>query len=65
MITRCPRAEREWLDDAGVRLIVPMIGTERHLAGLLMLGDKKSDEPYSSDDREAAAGDRATDCGRA
>ena len=44
------RAEREWLDDAGVRLMVPMIGTERRLAGLLMLGDKKSDEPYSSDD---------------
>jgi tRNA A-37 threonylcarbamoyl transferase component Bud32 len=45
-----PRAEREWLDEAGVRLIVPMIGTERHLAGLLMLGDKKSEQPYSSDD---------------
>jgi hypothetical protein len=45
-----PRAEREWLADAGVRLIVPMIGIERRLAGLLMLGDKKSDEPYSSDD---------------
>ena len=43
-------AERAWLDDAGVRLVVPMIGTERRLAGLLMLGDKKSDEPYSSDD---------------
>ena len=46
------RAEREWLDEAAVRLIVPMIGTERHLAGLLMLGDKKSEEPYSSDDRK-------------
>ena len=45
-----PRAEREWLADAGVRLIVPMIGIDRRLAGLLMLGDKKSDEPYSSDD---------------
>ena len=45
-----PPAEREWLDEAGVRLIVPMLGTERHLVGLLMLGDKKSDEPYSSDD---------------
>jgi GAF domain-containing protein len=44
------QAEREWLDEAGVRLIVPMIGTERQLTGLLMLGDKKSDEPYSSDD---------------
>ena len=45
-----PPAEREWLDEAGVRLIVPMTGTERHLVGLLMLGDKKSEEPYSSDD---------------
>jgi eukaryotic-like serine/threonine-protein kinase len=45
-----PHADREWLEEAGVRLIVPMIGTERHLLGLLMLGDKKSDEPYSSED---------------
>jgi eukaryotic-like serine/threonine-protein kinase len=45
-----PRSERDWLDDAGVRLIVPMIGSERQLVGLLMLGDKKSDEPYSTED---------------
>ena len=45
-----PPAERAWLDDAGVRLIVPMPGAERQLAGLLMLGDKKSEEPYSADD---------------
>ena len=43
-------ADRAWLEEARVRLIVPMIGTERHLVGLLMLGDKKSDEPYSSED---------------
>ncbi len=47
-----PRTEREWLDQAGVRLIVPMIGTERDVVGLLMLGDKKSEEPYSSDDQK-------------
>jgi hypothetical protein len=47
-----PRAEREWLDQAGVRLIVPLIGTEREVVGLLMLGDKKSEEPYSSDDQK-------------
>ena len=46
-----PRAEREWLVEAGIRLIVPLIGVERHLVGLLMLGDKKSDEPYSGEDR--------------
>jgi serine/threonine protein kinase len=45
-----PSADRGWLEDAGMRLIVPMIGTGRDLAGVLMLGDKKSEEPYSSDD---------------
>jgi tRNA A-37 threonylcarbamoyl transferase component Bud32 len=45
-----PAADRAWLEEAGVRLIVPMIGTDRRLLGLLMLGDKKSDEPYSSED---------------
>ncbi len=45
-----PQADRDWLSDAGVRLIVPMIASSRQLLGLLLLGDKKSDEPYSSDD---------------
>ena len=45
-----PQADRDWLSNAGVRLIVPMIASSRHLLGLLLLGDKKSDEPYSSDD---------------
>ena len=31
--TRLPRAEREWLEDAGVRLIVPMIGTRAPAGG--------------------------------
>ena len=42
--------DRAWLDEAGVRLIVPIAGADRHLLGLLMLGDKKSEEPYSPDD---------------
>jgi hypothetical protein len=45
-----PHAERDWLEEAGVRLMVPMLGTDRELTGLLMLGDKKSEQPYSSDD---------------
>jgi len=47
-----PAAEREWLDDTGVRLIVPLMGSDRSMLGLLMLGDKKSDEPYSPDDKQ-------------
>jgi hypothetical protein len=45
-----PDADRAWLAESGVRLIVPMIAGDRRLIGLLMLGDKKSEEPYSSDD---------------
>ena len=45
-----PAADRGWLEETGVRLIVPMIGTERRLVGLVMLGGKKSEEPYSSED---------------
>lgn len=45
-----PRADREWLAAAGVRLMVPMVGSDQHLFGVLMLGDKKSEEPYSTDD---------------
>jgi hypothetical protein len=47
--------------EAGVRLIVPMNGSERPLAGLMLLGDKKSDEPYSSDDLRLLQGDRTSD----
>jgi len=43
-------ADRAWLRETGVRLIVPMSDADRHLAGLLMLGEKKSEEPYSSAD---------------
>ena len=45
-----PRAERDWLSGAGARLLVPMIASNRDLLGLLLLGDKKSGESYSSGD---------------
>ena len=38
-----PQADRDWLAETGVRLIVPMIGSDRQVQGVLMLGDKKSD----------------------
>ena len=49
-IASLPAADRTWLAEAGVRLIVPITGGDRQLVGLLMLGDQKSDEPYSADD---------------
>jgi hypothetical protein len=43
--------EKEWLDQLDVSLIVPMCGTDQRPVGLLLLGEKKSEEPYSATDR--------------
>ena len=46
-----PPKEEEWLDQLDVSLIVPMCGTDQRPIGLLLLGEKKSEEPYSANDR--------------
>lgn len=43
--------EKNWLEHHGITLIVPMKATDHHLIGLLLLGEKKSEEPYSSTDK--------------
>jgi hypothetical protein len=45
-------AEPQWLDRLEVELVVPVVGSGRHLGGLLMLGPKKSEEPYNAGDLE-------------
>lgn len=47
-----PKNEKDWLEELGVILIVPMKATDHHLIGLLLLGEKKSEEPYSSTDKK-------------
>jgi len=42
-------SESRWLAERGVRLIVPVAGTER-VEGVLMLGERQSEEPYSAGD---------------
>ena len=44
--------EKEWLDQLGISLVVPMCGTDPRPIGLLLLGEKKSEEPYSATDRK-------------
>src|SRR5262249_18984586 len=51
-----PESERCWLDDLGVRLIVPITGTAERLVGVLLLGARRSDEPYSATDRRVLQG---------
>jgi hypothetical protein len=52
---RLPAADRDWLQAAGAALIVPIsagTGAERPLAGFIALGPKKSEEPYTAEDRK-------------
>jgi|CXWL01.1.fsa_nt_gi GAF domain-containing protein len=47
-----PAAERSWLDRLETRLVVPVRGRDERLLGLLLLGQKKSEEPYTPRDRK-------------
>jgi GAF domain-containing protein/predicted Ser/Thr protein kinase len=52
---RLPAADRDWLETAGAVLLVPIAagtGPERPLVGFIVLGPKKSEEPYSNEDRK-------------
>jgi eukaryotic-like serine/threonine-protein kinase len=53
---RLPEGERAWLERLGVRLIVPITGARERLVGVLLLGVRKSDEPYSSTDKHLLQG---------
>ena len=44
--------DHDWLNRLEVDFIVPVVGTGRRLTALIMLGEKKSEEPYSASDRE-------------
>ena len=51
-----PERERHWLDALGVQLIVPITGSVDRLVGVLFLGERRSDAPYSSTDRRLLQG---------
>lgn len=46
-----PAAAQRWLEKLQVSLIVPVKSTEERLLGLLLLGEKLSEQPYSAQDR--------------
>jgi tRNA A-37 threonylcarbamoyl transferase component Bud32 len=46
-----PANELEWFERMGVDLVVPIAGAARRLGGVLLLGEKKSEEPYTWSDR--------------
>lgn len=50
LINLLSKEENLWLDNLQVQIIVPMLGQNKKLVGLFLLGEKLSDEPYSKND---------------
>jgi hypothetical protein len=50
-LARMPEHDREWLRESRFRLLVPLIASEGTLVGILALGAKKSELPFSKEDR--------------
>lgn len=46
-----PEDDQAWLERNRVRHLVPVITTDRFMVGIIMIGSKRSDEEYSSEDR--------------
>jgi hypothetical protein len=52
---RLPADEQEWLACTNAALLVPVVGQDRALVGVIVLGEKRSEEAYTSEDRELLA----------
>lgn len=50
-LQRLPIEDREWLSDGGIHLLVPLVANDGSLLGLIALGEKRSELPYSREDR--------------
>jgi predicted Ser/Thr protein kinase len=58
---RLPAADRAWLAAGNIALLVPIFAgapadAERALLGVMILGQKKSEEPYTPEDRKLLSG---------
>lgn len=51
LVRRLPEEERNWILANRAELLVPLT-VERRLAGFLLLSERKSEEPYGSEERE-------------
>ena len=58
-VARLPASDRAWLETHQVALLVPVLagtGDARALIGVLVLGAKRSEEPYTGEDRRLLSG---------
>jgi eukaryotic-like serine/threonine-protein kinase len=54
-VRRLPPDEQNWLECTGATLLVPVLGQDRALIGIIALGEKRSEEAYTQEDRELLA----------
>jgi tRNA A-37 threonylcarbamoyl transferase component Bud32 len=52
---RLPPEEIEWLECTGTSLLVPVLAQDRALVAVIALGEKLSEEAYSTEDRQLLA----------
>jgi GAF domain-containing protein len=52
---RLPPEEREWLECTGAVLLVPVVGQDRSLIAVIALGERRSEEAYTAEDRQLLA----------
>lgn len=51
VIGALPLEDRQWLADGGIRLLLPLVRSTGELGGVLALGAKRSELPYTREDR--------------
>jgi hypothetical protein len=49
--TSLPEEDQQWLNEGSFRLLVPLVSSDGKALGLLALGEKKSELPFSKEDR--------------
>ena len=51
-VKRLPPDEQAWLQRTNASLLVPVVDGEKSLVGVIVLGEKRSEEAYTDEDRE-------------
>jgi predicted Ser/Thr protein kinase len=54
-VRRLPAEELEWLECTRAVLLVPVVGQDTSLVGVIALGERRSEEAYTAEDRELLA----------
>jgi eukaryotic-like serine/threonine-protein kinase len=54
-VRRLPAEEQEWLECTRAVLLVPLVAQDKTLVGVIVLGERKSEEAYTAEDRQLLA----------